>query len=452
MHGTRPRTSHTILITLAALALLALPVVGLTRTADCALDQEATRRGPAATSDPGDLVAQRDTRRQSRQDRGHDGHGRDGHGHDEHGHPGPRHGDERHPHDGWAATDHDLARSAAPHDAAQERRLALRRAHRTVPPLRIAVIADLNSSYGSMTYTPDVHAAIAAIVEEAPDLVISVGDMVAGQRRGLDYRGMWAAFHAAVSDPLARAGIPFAVTPGNHDGAAGSAFSEERDIFVDEWTRRRPDVRFVDDRHYPLRYSFVMGPAFFISLDATTVGPLDRGQMRWLERQLEHAADYPVRIVYGHVPLYAFAEPKVREVIGDPRLEQLLLEHEVTMFISGHHHTYFPGARGPLRMLAMPCLGTGLRPLLASRRVVTPRAWVMLGVDYAGVYELDAWRSPDFSERIDRASLPDKVGTRRRPITRDDLLGFFNRKPAPTFPLEFPTTVASDHPTRGLDK
>ena len=42
------------------------------------------------------------------------------------------------------------------------------------------------------------------------------GDMVAGQRRGRDYEGMWAGFHAAGSDRLAESSIPFAVSPGNH--------------------------------------------------------------------------------------------------------------------------------------------------------------------------------------------------------------------------------------------
>ena len=84
--------------------------------------------------------------------------------------------------------------------------------------LRVAVISDLNGAYGSLEYPAAVDRAVARIVALKPDLVISTGDMVAGQRRPHLARGeverMWAAFHARVSDPLAAAGIPLAVTPG----------------------------------------------------------------------------------------------------------------------------------------------------------------------------------------------------------------------------------------------
>ncbi|MBL9057575.1 MAG: hypothetical protein JNJ84_15015, partial [Rhodobacteraceae bacterium] len=49
-------------------------------------------------------------------------------------------------------------------------------------PLRIAVISDLNGSYGSTDYGQPVSGAVARIIALKPDLVISTGDMVAGQR------------------------------------------------------------------------------------------------------------------------------------------------------------------------------------------------------------------------------------------------------------------------------
>ena len=116
----------------------------------------------------------------------------------------------------------------------------------------VAVISDLNDAYGSTTHNQHVHAATAWITETLqPDLVVSAGDMVAGQRRGLDYMAMWRGFHAAVTDPMIEAGIPLAVTPGNHDASGSPAFWEERIHFAREWTRRRPQLSFVDDRFYP---------------------------------------------------------------------------------------------------------------------------------------------------------------------------------------------------------
>ena len=90
-------------------------------------------------------------------------------------------------------------------------------------PLRVVVISDLNGSYGSVTYEPRVTAAVRAIIAMKPDLVISTGDMVAGQRRPhlteTEVRAMWDAFHRTVTAPLEAAGIPLAVTPGNHDAS-----------------------------------------------------------------------------------------------------------------------------------------------------------------------------------------------------------------------------------------
>ena len=102
--------------------------------------------------------------------------------------------------------------------------------------LRVAVISDLNGSYGSTRYSPRVAAAVDRIIALAPDLVISTGDMVAGQRRPVlsepEVRAMWEAFHAEVTEPLNRVGIPLVVTPGNHDASAYGGFEAERAIFA----------------------------------------------------------------------------------------------------------------------------------------------------------------------------------------------------------------------------
>lgn len=303
--------------------------------------------------------------------------------------------------------------------------------------LHVIVISDLNGSYGSLDYRQDVHRAVEEIIARRPDVVLSTGDMVAGQREGLDYRGMWQGFHEAVTIPLKEAGIPFLITPGNHDGAGTPRFAHERAIFVDEWEIHRPKVTFVDDTHYPTRYSAVVGPVFFISLDSTTVGPLSRDQMRWLEVQLKRAANYPVKIVFGHVPLYAVAYNKQREIIGDPALEALFNKHGVQAYISGHHHAYYPGARGSLRLVSMPCLGSGLRRLIATNQGYSPRGFVEFVAAEGGLYDLDSWKGPDFKEVVSRDELPAKIGLAKGPLVRDDLLGLDLR----SRPLMIDTTV-----------
>jgi len=47
-------------------------------------------------------------------------------------------------------------------------------------PLRVAVISDMNGSYGSTEYESTVDGAVRRIVALKPNLVISTGDMVAG--------------------------------------------------------------------------------------------------------------------------------------------------------------------------------------------------------------------------------------------------------------------------------
>ena len=50
---------------------------------------------------------------------------------------------------------------------------------------RIALISDLNSSYGSTSYVSQVHRGLELLIKLQPDLVLCAGDMVAGQKLGL---------------------------------------------------------------------------------------------------------------------------------------------------------------------------------------------------------------------------------------------------------------------------
>ena len=289
-----------------------------------------------------------------------------------------------------------------------------------LPPLRIAVVSDLNGSYGSTSYADTVARAVDRVLAWEPDLVLSTGDMVAGQRAGLDYRAMWSAFHAAVSDRFSGAAVPFAVTPGNHDASGYATYAGERAIFVSEWTSRKPDFDYLDDSDYPLRYSFTVGPALFVSLDATTVGPLGGEQMSWLEAQLTAGADKPVKIVYGHVPLYPFAIGRETEVIGDPELERIANEHGVTAMISGHHHAYYPGRRDALRLVGTACLGSGPRALIGTSDP-SPRSVLLLEVADGELRSVEAYAGAGYDTAVDRASLPASVGPAATRIARDDL-------------------------------
>lgn len=291
-------------------------------------------------------------------------------------------------------------------------------------PLRVVVISDLNGSYGSTTYSPRVAAAVERIIALNPDLVIATGDMVAGQRKPnlsqKQVRAMWAAFHRTVSDPLAAAGIPFAVTPGNHDASAYGGFEHEREIYRDEWLRRKPDLRFVDGDGYPFFYAFDMGGVRFVSLDATTLGPLRSGQAARLERL--GAGDQRL-ITFSHLPLWPFAQKREKEIIGDKALEALYHRIGVTMHLSGHHHAYYPGKKDGVMYISQGNLGGGARRLIGESRR-SPNSFTLLEFPDRGdrgQIRVTAYLAPDYQSQVALESLPEQIRSGVATLTRIDL-------------------------------
>lgn len=287
--------------------------------------------------------------------------------------------------------------------------------------LRVAVISDLNGSYGAVDYDPRVTRAVNRIIALRPDLVISTGDMVAGQRRPhlseREVRAMWTGFHATVSDPLARAGIPLAVTPGNHDASGYHGFERERRIYAEEWHDRRPDVTFIDAEDYPFFYAFNLGGVRFVSLDVTTVGPLSPDQMQRLEAAMQGAG--PTRIVFSHLPLWPFARGRETEIIGDPALEALFARLGIDMHLSGHHHAFYPGSAGGIGLISQSCLGAGPRRLIGDS-ARSEAAITMLDISDAGEIAVWALSGPEFDRLLNIRDLPAEVRTKHRVIDRLD--------------------------------
>lgn len=288
--------------------------------------------------------------------------------------------------------------------------------------LRVAVISDLNESYGSTRYAPRVAAAVEAIIALEPDLVISTGDMVAGQRRPhlneAEIRAMWRAFHAAVSDPLERAQIPLAVTPGNHDASGYDGFERERRIYAEEWRARRPDLDFVPGGDYPFFYAFDLGGVRFVSLDVTTVGPIAPAQMTKLRATMASAP--AARVVFSHLPLWPFATGRETEIIGDPGLETLFSQLGIDLHLSGHHHAFFPGTLGDIAVVSQACLGAGPRKWLGHPGR-SSHAITILDIDSAGKVTVSALDGPRFDQLVDIKTLPTALQSPDRTIKRLDL-------------------------------
>ena len=317
----------------------------------------------------------------------------------------------------------DVTQDAAPFDASDEETGSDAADAASGASLRIAVLSDLNGSYGSTTYGTPVHEAVAALRADIhPDIVLLTGDLVAGQQSGLDYPAMWAGFHAAVTDPLLADGIPVVVTPGNHDASAYAGYTEERAEFVAQWTEptRIPAVTFVDASDYPLRYSFTYRGVFFIALDATKVGPLSTSQRDWVTAQLDAADGFAVKIAFGHIPIRPVAQGVDDEVLGDDALEASMANHEVAAYVSGHHHAYYPGVSGGLRQIAMGCLGSGPRALLGVMET-SPRSLLRIDVEQDAVVSIDAYMGVGFGTLVERGTLPAEVNSGGQGMQRDDL-------------------------------
>ena len=247
--------------------------------------------------------------------------------------------------------------------------LPIRAANRSA--LRVGLISDLNSSYGSTSYIPAVHQGLEQLIALQPDLVVCAGDMVAGQMRGLSGQqldGMWRGFETAVLQPLQKAGIPLLPAIGNHDGSPG--FPGDRAAVGRFWTpmRSRMGLGFVDASQFPFRYTVLQDGIFWLVWDASSAR-VPEEQLVWAEQQLASAKAQAARarFVVGHLPLAGVGQGKDRpgEVLDRGSALQALMENgRVQAYISGHHHAWFSGRRGQLDLIQLGALGSGPRRLL----------------------------------------------------------------------------------------
>jgi len=246
--------------------------------------------------------------------------------------------------------------------------------------VRLAVISDLNSSYGSLDYETQVIKTVKLLPQWRPDIVICPGDMVAGESFSLTkerLQQMWTSFNQQILGPMRKAGLPFGFTIGNHDASSaqslrgGFLFQKERDVANDYWNGGiDTGVTFVDRGGFPFYYSFQQKGIFYLVWDASS-NRISPEQLAWAEKSLASpvAQKAALRIVIGHLPLYgvAIGRNELGEVLDEADQRRALLErYGVHTYITGHHHAYYPGHRGKLQLLHTSALGSGARPLIAG--------------------------------------------------------------------------------------
>ena len=286
----------------------------------------------------------------------------------------------------------------------------------------IALISDMNGRYGSATYSNRVGHAIAAIVEMQPDLVISAGDMVAGQKQPLldsdRLDQMWAGFNLTVADPLSRAGIPFAVTPGNHDGSAFARFALEQQHFQKQWASRVPEIDILPGSEWPRRYAARIGAVLLLAFDGTRPGKLPQGERLFIENMLSAYGKGPdLTIVFSHLPMWPLGRGRESEIIDDPQLLALLHAHGVDVYASGHHHVFFAGTdeRGMIH-LGIGALGGNAR-MHSVKRSPQSFSFTILSMDQREI-TIESRMAPGFQNEIPLENLPATIkgslGTLRR--------------------------------------
>lgn len=290
-------------------------------------------------------------------------------------------------------------------------------------PLRIAVISDMNGSYGTTGHGAAVTGAVQTIIAMRPDLVISTGDMIAGQRSSPkltspELAAMWAAFHTAVSDPLARAGLPFLVTPGNHDASAYPGFTVERAAFAAAFADRKPDLTLIDAANWPFRIAASYNGVLFVGLDATTSGPLPEEDMAWLARILANqAGQVRTVILFGHLPLMPISQGRERDVLDDPALFALAEAAGVDLWLSGHQHAFYSGSAGGILFVGQGALGNGPRKLVGEVST-SPQTFTWIEIADDGAITVSAFPAPDFAEPLPEDALPATLGEGTFRLTR----------------------------------
>jgi 3',5'-cyclic AMP phosphodiesterase CpdA len=301
--------------------------------------------------------------------------------------------------------------------------------------VRIVVISDLNSQYGSTDYEAEVDKAIALLPTWKPDLVLCGGDMVAGQSPSLstaEIQAMWAGFDQHISAPLRQAQIPFGFTVGNHDASGaiaddgGFLFNKDRDAASAYWNapNHPSGLQFVDRAGFPFYYTFQQNDIFFLVWDASAA-TIPAAQIAWAEKSLSSstAQAAKLRIAIGHLPLYGITVG--RDEPGEflekaEELRSLLERHNVHTYISGHDHAYYPGHKGNLQLLHCGILGSGTRPLLNGN--LRPQKTLTL-IDISLAQADTTYTTYDMAtlEVVNQQQLPKLIATATAKVLRRDV-------------------------------
>jgi predicted MPP superfamily phosphohydrolase len=229
------------------------------------------------------------------------------------------------------------------------------------PAVRVAVLADTQKvGEGTMPYNERLlPLQLQAILAADPPVhaVIVCGDLVEGQTDIATELQHW----RQAMQPIADAGIALYVVPGNHDlPYLFSSVAAWQSTFYDMPSNGPADELY-------MTYSFDLGAAHFVAI--CNESPTNRHGINheWLENDLAKSTA-KVKIVFGHDPAFPANHhigfcmdyhPLLRD-----RFWQTLADNGVTLYLSGHEHTYDHWAKDGIHQIV--CDG-GNKPGLTYR-------------------------------------------------------------------------------------
>jgi predicted phosphodiesterase len=295
--------------------------------------------------------------------------------------------------------------------------------------LKICVISDLNSSYGSTKYSDDVRAVIGQLSRIKPDLIICAGDMVAGQKTSLseqNIKEMWEGFKEEILTPIQNLKIPLGFTVGNHDASPG--YLTDRALAKEFWTNAEntTNLTFVDSTHFPFYFSYIKNNVFIISWDAAG-SVINPEIFNWMKIQLkgEPAASARLRILVGHLPLYPVVESKNKpgEVIASADSSLAFFrDNKIDLYISGHQHAYYPARKNGVRLLNAGAIGDGPRKIMGHDEAAKKAFTIIeIPVKSAAGFSYKTFM-PGTNSLIDPQALPDSVAGFNGVLMREDKL------------------------------
>lgn len=148
---------------------------------------------------------------------------------------------------------------------------------------------------------------------------IDVGDLVDGGSQG-NYRKFLEQLHQNLN-------VPFLAAVGNHDLYKGS-------------------LRIYENIFGASYYTFHVGEAYFIVLDATAESGFDQRERQWLEGELQRGQAYKARFVFMHVPPFDPRGNGFDKCLPEKDRKDLLdlfRRYNVTHLFASHIHGYFSG-------------------------------------------------------------------------------------------------------------